>query len=132
MDSDGGLVKIAPEAAQGNQINQIGNTWGTRMKVRIYGYHPADLTELADEDLPWAQVLLSPQCGSGKANRARSLRVSPGDTVIGFFLMVMMHNFLSSWEYLPALLIIMVAMITKHLLFHLLDTRVRLNLIMIS
>ena len=80
------IGQIAPEAAQGNQINQIGNTWGTRMKVRIYGYHPADLTELADEDLPWAQVLLSPQCGSGKANRARSLRVSPGDTVMGFFL----------------------------------------------
>ena len=37
-------------------------------------------------DLPWAQVLLSPQGGSGKANRARSLRISPGDIVMGFFL----------------------------------------------
>ena len=102
------IGQVAPEAAQGNQINQIGNTWGTRMKVRIYGYHPADLTELADEDLPWAQVLLSPQCGSGKANRARSLSMSLVTLLWDFFLMVMMHNFQSSWEYSPALLIIMV------------------------
>ena len=80
------IGQVAPEAAQGNQINQIGSTWGCRMKVRIYGYHPADTTELADEDLPWAQVLLSSQGGSGKANRARSIRISPGDTVMGFFL----------------------------------------------
>ena len=78
--------QVAPEEAQGSQLNQIGNTWGCRMKVRIYGHHPADTTELADEDLPWAQVLLSPQGGSGKANRARSIRVAPGDTVMGFFL----------------------------------------------
>jgi len=80
------IGQVAPEAAQGNQINQIGNTWGCRLKVRIYGYHPADITELADDDLPWAQVLLSSQGGSGKANRARSIRISPGDTVMGFFL----------------------------------------------
>ena len=80
------IGQVAPEAAQASQLNQIGNTWGCRMKVRIYGYHPADITELADEDLPWAQVLLSPQGGSGKANRARSLRIAPGDTVMGFFL----------------------------------------------
>ena len=59
------IGQVAPEAAQASQLNQIGNTWGCRMKVRIYGYHPADTTELADEDLPWAQVLLSPQGGSG-------------------------------------------------------------------
>ena len=80
------IGQVAPEAAQGNQINQTGSTWGCRVKVRIYGYHPADITELADEDLPWAQVLLSSQGGSGKANRSRSIRVSPGDTVMGFFL----------------------------------------------
>ena len=80
------IGQVAPEAAQGNQLNQIGNTWGCRMKVRIYGYHPADITELKDEDLPWAQVLLSSQGGSGKANRARSIRIAPGDTVMGFFL----------------------------------------------
>ena len=80
------IGQVAPEDAQGDQINQIGNTWGSRVKVRIYGYHPPNETELANDDLPWAQVLLSPQGGSGKANRARSLRISPGDIVMGFFL----------------------------------------------
>ena len=80
------IGQVAPEAAQGDQINQIGNTWGCRLKVRIYGYHPADVTELPDKSLPWAQVLLSSQGGSGKANRSRSVRISPGDTVMGFFL----------------------------------------------
>ena len=80
------IGQVAPEKVQGDQLNQIGNAWGCRLKVRIIGYHPADVTELKDEELPWAQVLLSPQGGSGKANRARSLRVSPGDVVMGFFL----------------------------------------------
>ena len=79
------IGQVAPEDAQGDQINQIGNTWGSRVKVRIYGYHPPNETELKNIDLPWAQVLLSPQGGSGKANRARSLRISPGDIVMGFF-----------------------------------------------
>ena len=80
------IGQVAPEDAQGDQINQIGNTWGSRVKVRIYGYHPPNETELKNIDLPWAQVLLSPQGGSGKANRARSLRISPGDIVMGIFL----------------------------------------------
>ncbi len=80
------IGQVAPEKAQGKQINQIGKAWGARVKVRIYGYHPADETELPNEDLPWAQVLLSPQGGSGKGGRSRSLRISPGDTVLGFFL----------------------------------------------
>ena len=80
------IGQIEPEKVQGDQLNGTGNAWGCRLKVRIYGYHPADLTELPDEDLPWAQILLSSQGGSGRANRSQSLRVSPGDTVLGFFL----------------------------------------------
>ena len=80
------IGQIAPEKVQGDQLNGTGNAWGCRLKVRIYGYHPADLTELPDEDLPWAQILLSSQGGSGRANRSQSLRVAPGDTVLGFFL----------------------------------------------
>ena len=80
------IGQVASEEAQGDQINQIGNAWGNRVKVRIMGYHPQNTVELSDDDLPWAQVLLSPQGGSGKANRARSIRVSPGDSVLGFFL----------------------------------------------
>ena len=80
------IGQVASEEAQGDQLNQIGSTWGCRIKVRIMGYHPQNTVELKDEDLPWAQILLSPQGGSGKANRARSIRVAPGDTVLGFFL----------------------------------------------
>ena len=80
------IGQVAPEDAQGDQLKQIGSAWGCRLKVRIFGYHPPNETELPNKDLPWAHVLLSPQGGSGKANRGRSLRVSPGDTVLGFFL----------------------------------------------
>ena len=63
-----------------------------RLKVRCIGWHTDDKTPgqgIPTEDLPWAQVLLSPQGGSGKANRARSLRISPGDIVMGFFLIIL-------------------------------------------
>ena len=80
------IGQVAPEDSQGDQLNEIGDAWGNRVKVRIMGYHPQNVVELPDEDLPWAQVLLSPTDGSGKANRAKSLRLSPGDSVLGFFL----------------------------------------------
>ena len=80
------IGQVAPEDSQGDQLNEIGDAWGNRVKVRIMGYHPQNIIELPDEDLPWAQVLLSPTDGSGKANRAKSLRLSPGDSVLGFFL----------------------------------------------
>ena len=80
------IGQVAPEKAQEDQLNQTAAAWGNRVKVRIMGYHPQNTVELKDEDLPWAQVLLSPQAGSGKANRAKSLRLSPGDSVLGFFL----------------------------------------------
>ena len=55
------IGQVAPEEAQGDQLNQVGDAWGNRVKVRIMGYHPQNTVELKDEDLPWAQVLLSPQ-----------------------------------------------------------------------
>ena len=76
--------QIAPEEAQGAQIN--GGGLGNRFKVRILGYHPYDEATLENDDLPWAQVLLSPTDGSGRANRATSVKLSPGDNVFGFFL----------------------------------------------
>ena len=39
--------QIAPEDAQGNQINGAG--WGNRMKVRILGYHPDNEVELTND-----------------------------------------------------------------------------------
>ena len=78
------IGQIPPESAHGGQINGAG--WGNRFKVRIMGYHPYDLTELPDEDLPWAQCLLPTTSGTGAGNNATSVKVSPGDVVFGFFL----------------------------------------------
>ena len=80
------IGQVAPEDAQGDQINQIGNTWGSRVKVRIYGYHPPNETELSNEDLPWAHILKSPEGGSGRAGRGKPTQILPGDNVLGFFL----------------------------------------------
>ena len=80
------IGQVAPEHAQGDQIKQVNESWGARVKVRILGYHPLDEEELSNEDLPWAQCLLSTQGGTGKGGRSKSLRVSPGDIALGFFL----------------------------------------------
>ena len=76
--------QIAPESAQGKQINGAG--WGNRLKVRILGYHPDNDVELTNEQLPWAHVLLSPESGSGRGNKSKSIRLLPGDNVFGFFM----------------------------------------------
>ncbi len=78
------IGQIPQESAHGGQIN--GSGWGNRFKVRIMGYHPYNLTELPDEDLPWAQCLLPTTAGSGAGNNATSVNISPGDVVFGFFL----------------------------------------------
>ena len=78
------IGQVAPDGAQGSQND--GGGWGNRFKVRIMGYHPYSTVELPNEDLPWANVLLSPTDGSGAGQRAKSVRLSPGDTVFGFFL----------------------------------------------
>ena len=80
------IGQIAPEKCQGDQINQVGESWGNRIKVRIMGYHPQNPIELPDEDLPWAQILLPSTAGSGGAGVYRSTRLTPGDSVFGFFL----------------------------------------------
>jgi hypothetical protein len=78
------IGQIPPEEAHGDQINKGG--WGNRFKVRIMGYHPYDITELPNEDLPWAQVLISTTAGSGAGNNATTVKIAPGDVVFGFFL----------------------------------------------
>ena len=78
------IGQIAPEIAQGKQIN--GGGWGNRFRVRILGYHPYSVIDLPDDKLPWAQALLGCTDGSGAANRATSVKISPGDSVFGFFL----------------------------------------------
>jgi hypothetical protein len=78
------IGQIAPESSHGGQINGAG--WGNRFKVRIMGYHPYNTVELPNEDLPWAQCLLPTTSGTGAGNNSTSVKISPGDTVFGFFL----------------------------------------------
>jgi hypothetical protein len=78
------IGQIPPESAHGTQIN--GGGWGNRFKVRIMGYHPYNIVELPDNDLPWAQCLLPTTSGTGAGNNATSVKISPGDVVFGFFL----------------------------------------------
>ena len=66
------------------QLNKDG--WGNRVKVRILGYHPEDEELLPNENLPWAQILLSTSDGTGASQYATSHKVRPGDVVFGFFL----------------------------------------------
>ena len=87
------IGQVAPEEAQGSQINQIkddkedqSDPWGNRIKVRIMGYHSQDPEVLPDKDLPWAQILLPSTAGSGGGGIFRSTRLTPGDSVFGFFL----------------------------------------------
>ena len=58
---------------------------GYRVKVRIIGHHPGD-EYLKDQDLPWAQVLVPLNMGSGNFGAGCSFNAQGGSTVIGFFL----------------------------------------------
>ena len=78
------LGQIAPVEAWEEQAN--GNGWGFRYKVRILGYHPLDIAELSNDDLPWAQVMFPTTTGSGAAKYAVNPKIRPGDMVIGFFM----------------------------------------------
>ena len=78
------IGQVAPESAQKDQLDKKG--WGKRRKVRIMGYHPTHETDLSNEDLPWAQVLLPATSGSGSGNYATDIKILPGDSVFGFFM----------------------------------------------
>ena len=77
------IGQIPPVESWIGQAN--GGGWGNRYKVRIMGYHPYNTSELPDEDLPWAGVILPPG-NTGSAGVSKSVKFQPGDTVIGFFL----------------------------------------------
>jgi hypothetical protein len=79
------IGQIPPVESMGKQPNCEGG-WGNRVKVRILGYHPYDATELPNEELPWAQILLSTTDGTGAGNCATNHKIKPGDIVFGFFL----------------------------------------------
>ena len=78
------IGQIAPTSAW--QAQADGRGWGHRYKVRILGYHPYNTSELSDDDLPWAGVLMPTTAGSGGGQKAQSAQIAQGDVVVGFFL----------------------------------------------
>jgi hypothetical protein len=78
------IGQIPPISTMGKQAE--GEGWGNRFKVRIFGYHPYSESQLSNEDLPWAQVLIPTTAGSGAANCSTGVQLQPGDIVLGFFL----------------------------------------------
>ena len=57
-----------------------------RVKVRIFGYHTADVGSLTDDDLPWAYCIFPVTAGSGSGGMSQSANLSGGEFVFGFFI----------------------------------------------
>lgn len=60
--------------------------FGERYKVRIMGYHTADLNALSDDELPWATVMYPVTAGAGGAGASSSAQLRQGNFVFGFFI----------------------------------------------
>ncbi len=80
------IGQIPPRKTWALQWSKKPQAWGNRVRVRIMGYHPQNTSELKDEDLPWAQVIIPATAGTGKAGKNKPIRIAQGDIVIGFFL----------------------------------------------
>ena len=57
-----------------------------RVKVRIMGYHTADVGALKDDDLPWAYCMMPVTAGGNMGGMSQSVNFSGGEWVFGFFL----------------------------------------------
>ena len=57
-----------------------------RYKVRIFGYHPSNVDDLSDEQLPWASIMLPVTAGAGSGGASQSPNLRQGNFVHGFFL----------------------------------------------
>ena len=66
-------------------MSQAADSYGQRVKVRIVGYHPFN-GELAEEDLPWATVMMDAITGSGQGGMGDTMTLVGGETCIGFFM----------------------------------------------
>jgi hypothetical protein len=65
--------------------NQISG-WGRRYKVRIIGLHDQGETEIASDQLPWAQVMYPVTAGGGQGASGQTPNLRQGNMVFGFFL----------------------------------------------
>ena len=60
--------------------------FGERYRVRIMGYHTADINKIPDEELPWAYVMYPVTAGGGGRSSSQSANLTQGNFVFGFFL----------------------------------------------
>ncbi len=60
--------------------------FGERYRVRIMGYHTANIDEIPDNELPWAYVMYPVTAGGGGRSGSQSANISQGDFVFGFFM----------------------------------------------
>ena len=73
-----------PGAPVGNNTQIQG--FGERYRVRIMGYHTADITQIPDEELPWAYIMYPVTAGTGSRSSSQSANITQGDFVFGFFM----------------------------------------------
>ena len=87
------IGQVASESAwtpniPGSRQNSLSGIkgFGERYKVRIMGYHTADVNTITDDDLPWASVMYPVTAGGGSGGSSQSANIRQGTFVFGFFL----------------------------------------------
>ena len=80
------IGKVAHPKFWRDGATDVEEGWPFRCKVRIIGYHPFNEEELAEDDLPWAHVMVPAHSGAGQACLGESSRMVGGETVFGFFM----------------------------------------------
>ena len=59
--------------------------WGARYKVRIFGNHPENVSELNNDELPWVEVMYPVTAGSGHAGSSQTSNLRKGAFVVGLY-----------------------------------------------
>ena len=87
------LGQIAPESTWKDnrpgypvRTNDDIKGFGERCRVRIMGYHTANIDEISDDELPWAYFMYPITAGTGNRSSCQSANISQGDFVFGFFM----------------------------------------------
>jgi len=60
--------------------------WGVRYKVRIMGIHDQGQEVVAEEDLPWANIMYPVTAGGGQMNSWMTSNLRQGNMVFGFWM----------------------------------------------
>lgn len=84
-DTNNWLGIVLPYDSQKAQANGWAG-FGNRVRVAIMGHHSAKTSEIKDDEILFALVVQSVEWGSGAAGSRKSVSLSQGDVVIGFFL----------------------------------------------